>query len=39
VIALSGMQSDALATVGTILSDNDFQKLLAQYEGATGWTK
>lgn len=39
VVAPSGMQSDALATVGTILSDRDFQSLLNLYAGASGWTQ
>lgn len=38
-IAPLGMQSDALATAGTILADNDFQRLLEQYDDSTGWTE
>lgn len=39
VIAPNGMHSDALATVGCILSENDFLSLLKQYEKTTGWLK
>lgn len=37
VIAPNGMHSDALATVGCILSKKDFLNLLDQYEDANGW--
>ena len=38
VIAPTGMQSDALATAGCILSDEEFQKVLQEHKNTTGWT-
>jgi len=39
VTAPSGMESDALATTGTIISANDFQTLLKQFPNVHGWSK
>ncbi len=39
VTAASGMESDALATTGTIISASDFQKLLKHFPPSEGWSK
>ncbi|MDB2687525.1 FAD:protein FMN transferase, partial [Mariniblastus sp.] len=36
-IAPTGMQSDALATVGCILNETEFRKLLDRYSDTIGW--
>lgn len=38
VIAPSGMQSDALATTGCVLSEKELQTVLGAYEGVKGWS-
>ncbi len=38
VVAPSGMESDALATVGCVLNEADFQKLLDGYDNTIGWS-
>lgn len=38
VIAPCGMQSDALATTGTVLDDEDFQSVLGAFENVRGWS-
>jgi thiamine biosynthesis lipoprotein len=38
VIAPSGMESDALATTGTIMPEADFQALLKRFPATCGWS-
>lgn len=38
VIAPSGMQSDSLATTGSVLNETEFQKVLDVYEHTKGWS-
>jgi thiamine biosynthesis lipoprotein len=39
VIAPTGMESDALATVGCVLNETDFQQLLDRYDDTVGWSE
>ena len=38
VVAPSGMQSDAIATTGCILDDNELQQLAMRYSGTSAWS-
>lgn len=39
VIAPTGMQSDSLATTGCVLSEPEFQKVIAHYDQSRGWSR